>query len=221
MNKTPITEVYVMYSELRGITETMNVKIGISNNVEDRLKGVQTGNPGKVHLIKSFKAGKEALKHEKYFHDLYSKNHISGEWYEFKNDTFEDIVLPDMYEYFSKIEVIEEEFATIIGENYTKLSLEDITENIDISLKGNDYVSQKLAIIHLKKAILLIEDEHKKTSYQAVIDKIQNEIIKERDTQRKINLEKLAIKQLKSKQKRAEKELELLAMGYLIALAKC
>ena len=58
MNNTPITEVYVMYSELRGITKTMNVKIGISNNVQDRVKGVQTGNPGKVHLIKSFKAGK-------------------------------------------------------------------------------------------------------------------------------------------------------------------
>ena len=220
MNNTPITEVYVMYSELRGITKTMNVKIGISNNVQDRVKGVQTGNPGKVHLIKSFKAGKEALKHEKYFHNLYSKNHISGEWYEFNNDTFTEIVLPDMYEYFSKIEVIEEESGVILGKDYTTLSLQEITENIDISLQGNDYVSQKLAIIHLEKAILAVEDEHKKTSYKAVIDKIQNEIIKQRDAQRKINLEKLAIKQLKLKQKKAQKELELISMGYLIALTK-
>ena len=95
-----------------------------------------------------------------------------------------------------------------------------MTENIDISLQANDYVSQKLAIIHLEKAILAVEDEHKKTSYKVVIDKIQNEIIKQRDAQRKINLEKLAIKQLKLKQKKAQKELELISMGYLIALAK-
>ena len=103
------SQVYVIYAEIPGITDVMNVKIGISIDVEDRIRGLQTSNPYKLDVIKSFDAGVEAHKHEKHFHDLYEKYNTSGEWYKFGTEYFEDVVLPSMYKYFNEIEVIQGE----------------------------------------------------------------------------------------------------------------
>ena len=79
-----VTKVYVIYAEIPGITDVLNVKIGISIDVEDRLKGLQTSNPYKLDVITSFDAGVEAFKHEKHFHDLYAKYNTSGVSYNWK-----------------------------------------------------------------------------------------------------------------------------------------
>ena len=70
--KTTTLHVYVMFAEMRGIYDTMNVKIGVSDNPKKRLKGVQTGCPGEIHLIRTFEAGQDAYFHEGYFHKLYA-----------------------------------------------------------------------------------------------------------------------------------------------------
>ena len=62
------------------IKDIMNVKIGVSVDVEDRMRNLQTSNPYKLDIIKSFDAGVEAYKHEKHFHDLYkTRNNIDPE----------------------------------------------------------------------------------------------------------------------------------------------
>ena len=123
------TQVYIIYSESPRVTDVMNVKIGISIDVEDRLRNLQTSNPFKLNIIKSFDAGVEALKHEKYFHDLYAEYNTSGEWYKFETEYFEDVVLPTMYQYFNKIEVIQGE---AIQDNFsTNLSLDELLEGTD------------------------------------------------------------------------------------------
>ena len=40
--KTTTLHVYVMFAEMRGINDKMNIKIGVSDNPKNRLKGVQT-----------------------------------------------------------------------------------------------------------------------------------------------------------------------------------
>ena len=66
------TKVYVILQELPlKSDDELIVKIGISNDVEGRLKSLQTGSAYKLHLIESFDAGVEALKHESYIHELY------------------------------------------------------------------------------------------------------------------------------------------------------
>ena len=57
------SQVYIMYSEVPHLHDKMNIKIGISVDPEDRRRGLQTSNPFPIHLIKSFNAGIEALKH--------------------------------------------------------------------------------------------------------------------------------------------------------------
>ena len=52
-----VTQVYVIYAEIPGVTDYMNVKIGISIDTEDRLRGLQTSNPFKLEIIKSFRFG--------------------------------------------------------------------------------------------------------------------------------------------------------------------
>jgi hypothetical protein len=208
------TQVYVMFSEIRGITKTMNVKIGISNNVDDRIKGVQTGNPGKIHLIAAFNAGKEAQKHEVYFHKKYKKFSTSGEWFEFNSQQFEDEILPEMCNYFNNIDIINGECEVV-----TNKSIEELREIVNKQIPAKTYVQQKESIYNLKKAIIICQCESEKVKYEKMIDSIQSIIDKECDIKRKSDKEKLAIKILKSKTRNAKKNLEFFAMGYLVGCA--
>ena len=215
----PITQVYVMYSEIRGIIDRMHIKIGISDNVDDRLKGVQTGNPGKVYLIASFNAGVEASKHENYFHQLYKKYSTGGEWFEFTTKQFDDEILPEMAIYFNKIDVIEG--SAPIGK-ITTLTLQQLDEDIQSALNGevyssDDYTNKKIAIIKLQKAVE-ISTEDKKIGYQQMIDRIQAVIIKERDLQSKINQDELAIKYMKRQAYKAQTMLNNYAFSVLTTL---
>ena len=213
---TQTTQVYIIYSEIPNITDVMNVKIGISIDVEDRLRNLQTSNPFKLDIIKSFDAGVEALKHEKHFHNLYAEYNTSGEWYKFETEYFEDVVLPTMYQYFNKIEVIQGE---AIQDNFsTNLSLDELLEGTDNITHKSKYVDKKLAIIKLEKAKHIVDD-NKKVKYQQIIDNIQDIINKERDELRRISEEKLAIKVMKRQANIAKRKLQEFALGYLVGCA--
>jgi len=74
------TKVYVILQELPlKLHNELIVKIGVSNDVEGRLKSLQTGSAYKLHLIESFDAGVEALKHESFIHELYDEYRKMGE----------------------------------------------------------------------------------------------------------------------------------------------
>ena len=217
---TQTTQVYIIYSEIPNITDVMNVKIGISIDVEDRLRNLQTSNPFKLDIIKSFDAGVEALKHEKHFHNLYAEYNTSGEWYKFKTEYFEDVVLPTMYQYFNKIEVIQGE---AIQDNFsTNLSLDELLDGTDNTLTNiisSKYVDKKIAIVKLEKAKTLVDD-NKKKDYQSKIDFIQSVINNERDELRKLSQEKLAVKVLKRQANVARRKLEQFSMGFMVGVSQ-
>ena len=213
-----ISQVYVMYSEIPHLHDKMNIKIGISVDPEDRRKGLQTSNPFPVHLIKSFNAGIEALKHEKHFHDLYEKYNTTGEWFLVDSNYFEDVILPEMIEYFNNITVIEGEVKKTIST--TNLQLDELLEGTDVVLSNiisSKYVDKKIAIVKLEKAKTLVDD-NKKKDYQSRIDFIQSVINHERDELRKLSQEKLAVKVLKRQANVAKRKLQQFAMGYMVAL---
>ena len=212
------SQVYIMYSEVPHLHDKMNIKIGISVDPEDRRKGLQTSNPFPVHLIKSFNAGIEALKHEKHFHDLYEKYNTSGEWFLVDSNYFEDVILPEMIEYFNNITVIEGEVKKTIST--TNLQLDELLEGTDVVLSNiisSKYVDKKIAIVKLEKAKTLVDD-NKKKDYQSRIDFIQSVINHERDELRKLSQEKLAVKVLKRQANVAKRKLQQFAMGYMVAL---
>ena len=213
MQKTPITQVYIMYSEIPNVHDKMNIKIGISLEPEDRRKSLQTSNPFPVHIINTFDAGRDAQKHEKHFHDLYQDYHTSGEWFVFESIQFEEVILPQMMEYFSKIDVIEGEALPL-----TKLTLSELNEGIDNITYKSKYMDKKLALIKLQKALTIVED-NKKAKYQRKIDIIQKMIDNERKELQRISLEKLAVKVMKRQANAAKQKLQHFALGYLVGCA--
>jgi len=216
--KTTTLHVYVMFAEMRGIYDKMNVKIGVSDNPKKRLKGVQTGCPGDVHLIRTFEAGQDAYIHEGYFHKLYKKFSTGGEWFEFDNDYFVEKVLPEMIDYFGKIEIRYDRKET------TKLSINELLSDVDCARfeinngLEDDYANRKIIQVKLKKAQTLVGDTEK-VKFQDIIDEIQNVIDEECKQKRKDDQEKLAIKCLKRKAYIAQKNLDVFAMGYLVGCA--
>ena len=212
------SQVYIMYSEIPHLHDKMNIKIGISVDPEDRRKGLQTSNPFPIHIIKTFNAGIEALKHEKHFHDLYEKYNTTGEWFLVDSNYFEDVILPEMIEYFNNITVIEGEVKKTIST--TNLQLDELLEGTDVVLSNiisSKYVDKKIAIVKLEKAKTLVDD-NKKKDYQSRIDFIQSVINHERDELRKLSQEKLAVKVLKRQANVAKRKLQQFAMGYMVAL---
>ena len=211
-----VNKVYVIYAEIPNITDVMNIKIGISIDVEDRLKGLQTSNPFKLDIITSFDAGAKALQHEKHFHDLYEKYNTSGEWYKFETKYFEDEVLPTMYKYFSEIEIVEGE----VEEVTTHLKLDELLEGVYEITDKSEYVDKKIAVVKLEKA-MTIADDNDKIKYQQKIDSINKSIQREYEETRRISLEELAIKTLKSQATIAKKRLQEFAMGYMVGCSAC
>ena len=216
--KTTTLHVYIMYAEMRGIFDTMNVKIGVSDNPKKRPKEVQTGCPGEVHLIRTFEAGQDRYIHEGYFHKLYKEFSTGGEWFEFSNDYFEEKVLPEMIDYFSKIEIHYDR------KEKTTLSLRELLRDVDLAKFEiqtgieDDYTNRKIIQHKLRKAQTLVDDI-KKTEFQKIIDDIQCVIDEECKQKRKEDQEKLAIKNLKRKARQAQKRLETIAMGVLMGMA--
>tara|TARA_Y100000385_G_C12979073_1_gene587559 strand:+ start:341 stop:1000 length:660 start_codon:yes stop_codon:yes gene_type:complete len=215
--KTTTLHVYIMFAEMRGIYDKMNVKIGVSDNPKKRLKGVQTGCPGDVHLIRTFEAGQDAFIHEGHFHKLYEDFSTGGEWFEFDNDHFVEKVLPEMIEYFGKIEIRYDKKET------TTFSLGKLLQDVDCAKfeinNGlvDDYTNRKIIQIKLKKAQTLVNDTEK-VKFQNIIDEIQNILDEECKQKRKDDQEKLAIKNLKRKAYVAQNQLNSFAMGVLVGM---
>ena len=216
--KTTTLHVYVMFAEIRGITDKVNIKIGVSDNPKRRIKDIQTSNPLPIHLIRTFEAGKDAYIHEGHFHKLYKEFKTGGEWFEFSNEYFEEKVLPEMINYFSKIEISYDKVET------TKLSISELLRDVDCAkfeIKNgldDDYANRKIIQIKLKKAQTLADDTEK-AKFQKIIDEIQNIIDEECKQKRKIDQEIVAINTLKRKAYMAQKRLESFAMGYMVGCA--
>ena len=215
--KTTSLFVYVMFAEMRGIYDTVNIKIGVSDNPKKRLKGVQTGCPGDVHLIRTFEAGQDAYIHEGHFHELYKEFSTGGEWFEFSNDYFVEKVLPEMIKYFSKIDICYDK------KERTTLSLHELLRDVDCakfeinSGLEDDYANRKIIQVKLKKAQTLVDDAQK-VEFQKIIDEIQSVIDQECAAKRKEDQEILAMKNLKRKAYNAQKRLETIAMGVLMGM---
>ncbi len=215
--KTTSLFVYVMFAEIQGICDKVNVKIGVSDNPKRRIKDMQTGNPLPIHLIRTFEAGLDAYTHEGHFHKLYKEFSTAGEWFEFSNEQFEEKVLPEMIDYFSKIEVCYDKVET------TTLCLGELLSDVDCAKfeinngLDDDYANRKIIQIKLKKAQTLVDDNGKQT-FQKIIDQIQNVIDEECRQKRKDEQEKLAIKHLKRKAYKAQKNIDSIAMGVLIGM---
>ena len=215
--KTTSLFVYVMFAEMRGIYDSVNIKIGVSDNPKKRLKGVQTGCPGDVHLIRTFEAGQDAYIHEGHFHELYKEFSTGGEWFEFSNDYFEEKVLPEMIKYFSKIDICYDK------KERTTLSLHELLRDVDCakfeinSGLEDDYANRKIIQVKLKKAQTLVDDTQK-VEFQKIIDEIQSVIDRECAAKRKEDQEKQAMKNLKRKAYNAQKRLETIAMGVLAGM---
>ena len=65
-------------------------KIGVSANINNRIKELQTGNPYTIECVFSRRVP-EAYEVEKYIHKLFEQDKVSGEWFEFDDRTL-DIV---------------------------------------------------------------------------------------------------------------------------------
>ena len=215
--KTTTLHVYVMFAEIRGIYDTVNIKIGVSDNPKRRIKDIQTSNPLPVHLIRTFEAGQDAYIHEGHFHKLYKEFSTGGEWFEFSNDYFVEKVLPEMIKYFSKIDICYDK------KERTTLSLHELLRDVDCakfeinSGLEDDYANRKIIQVKLKKAQTLVDDAQK-VEFQKIIDEIQSVIDQECAAKRKEDQEILAMKNLKRKAYNAQKRLETIAMGVLMGM---
>ena len=216
--KTTTLHVYVMYAEIRGIYDRMNIKIGVSDNPKRRIKDMQTSNPLPIHLIRTFEAGRDAFIHEGHFHKLYKEFSTGGEWFEFSNDYFEERVLPEMFEYFSKIDICYDKRES------TTFSIDELIRDVDCakfeidSGLDDDYANRKIIQVKLRKAQTLVDDAQK-VKFQKIIDEIQNVIDDECAAKRKEDQEKHAIKLLKRKAYMAQRSLDTFALGYLAGCA--
>jgi hypothetical protein len=71
------------------------VKIGKANVITERLPGLQTGNPNLLEVIHSIEC--ESVEHaeqlEKQLHRKYEHYHIRGEWFEYDDAIYEEILV--------------------------------------------------------------------------------------------------------------------------------
>jgi hypothetical protein len=70
-----------MYIYLIRCSENNFYKIGISKNVERRLKQIQTSSPNKIYLIHKYQS-QYASKIEKAMHNFFKVYHRNNEWFE-------------------------------------------------------------------------------------------------------------------------------------------
>lgn len=74
---------------------TSYVKVGISNDVERRLRTLQTANPHKLQLLYTFQASPGIIKsYEKKIHKELKKmdRHVHGEWFFIHPGELEDVL---------------------------------------------------------------------------------------------------------------------------------
>lgn len=112
-------------------------KIGISHNVERRIKELQTGNPYKIVLKEKFKTP-YAFKIEAALHRRYKIDNIKGEWFDF-----------DISTYTEEVKILHEGFRVLdSSDNHYFRKEFDKLKNIKIMAKvlrpHKDYVFDEL-----------------------------------------------------------------------------
>ncbi len=70
-----------MYIYLIRCVENNFYKIGISKNIERRLKQIQTSSPDKIYLVHKYQS-QHASKIEKALHSFFKAYHRNNEWFE-------------------------------------------------------------------------------------------------------------------------------------------
>lgn len=83
--------IYFIYDEKNNA-----IKIGVTNNVEKRLRTLQCGNPTKLQIKHTIEG---SYKEESILHYHYRKNHLLGEWF-----TYTDQLQKDLYD--NNLEII-------------------------------------------------------------------------------------------------------------------
>lgn len=87
-----------MYIYLIEAEDTGYFKVGVTKNLKQRLKNLQTGNGGLLKIVEQYKT-KYAYKIESAYKRRYRTCKLQGEWFEFNNNEdsnfIEDIKLMD------------------------------------------------------------------------------------------------------------------------------
>lgn len=66
------------------------IKIGYSNNINGRLRQIQTDSPYEVELVLSIKVD-NGRNIEKYLHSYFKAKRVRGEWFELNNDEVKEV----------------------------------------------------------------------------------------------------------------------------------
>jgi hypothetical protein len=72
-------------------TDNNMYKIGVAQNPNKRLKGVQTGCPTKVEFVFSTHTYR-ALNVEALLHEIFRENRVIGEWFNFNDDKLKFVI---------------------------------------------------------------------------------------------------------------------------------
>jgi hypothetical protein len=71
------------------------VKIGKANVIDTRLTDLQIGNPNPLQVIHHIKCDSEedSFMKERYFHNMFEDLHIRGEWFQYDQSMFDELIL--------------------------------------------------------------------------------------------------------------------------------
>jgi len=70
-----------MFVYLIRLSDNSNYKIGVTKDIQKRIKQLQTGNAEEIYLIDKYES-KNAYKIEKALHNFFSYNNKLNEWFE-------------------------------------------------------------------------------------------------------------------------------------------
>jgi hypothetical protein len=73
------------------------IKIGKANDIDERISGLQTGNPNELivlHYVKC-ESVEGAFNLEKYCHDKFNHLHVRGEWFKYDKEIFQSFFIEE------------------------------------------------------------------------------------------------------------------------------
>jgi hypothetical protein len=90
------------------------IKIGITSNFNSRIKSIQTGNPNKIIVLKTYYEDRKNIEYlERKLHSINNHIRLNGEWFKFYDDIENDIhkiILSEYPKIEFKIHDIDENF---------------------------------------------------------------------------------------------------------------
>tara|TARA_Y100001938_G_C7910932_1_gene339559 strand:+ start:204 stop:680 length:477 start_codon:yes stop_codon:yes gene_type:complete len=123
-----MNKIYLIHAE-----GTDTYKIGLTKNVNTRIRSLQTSNPNTLSILKCIDGD---IQLERRIHSYYKKNHLNGEWFTFDNTMIKRVVL-DMDDVSVYGKVCEE---NSLGIKNIALSFRTTQDNLDhLKLLQNRY----------------------------------------------------------------------------------